>query len=128
MHVGPLLTGASGGGHISIYITVNHANLFGICIGQSSVFGKHEKIIDKLRDGARLPVRLYCDAGVFETSAARASDDEFPDHLAGNRYLRDMLRERGYDVMYREWMSDHSWLSWDRGMVVALKTFWPAKK
>ena len=121
------VAGSSLGGRISTYLVLNHPDVFSICIGQSSYFEKGCKIPARLKAAERLPVRFYYDVGQFERAVAKAFGAEFTrDLLRVNRDLRDMLKDRGYAVTYREWPGDHCMLTWSRGMVEALKTFWPA--
>jgi len=72
-------------------------------------------LIKQFVEAPRLPVRFYLDAGLMEDVAARkpmrAGDTSQAGDFSGlvaNRYMRDVLRAKGYDVQYFEFNGGHS--------------------
>jgi enterochelin esterase family protein len=55
-----------------------------------------------------LPVKFYLDAGTFEMDSA----GEGGDILEASRHLRDVLRAKGYEVHYQQFVGGHDGLSW----------------
>ena len=72
-------------------------------------------IIRQFAEQRKLPLRFYLDAGLMEDLAPRkpiqAGDTSQAGDLSGlvaNRYLRDVLRAKGYEVNYYEFNGGHS--------------------
>ncbi|MCL4850914.1 MAG: enterochelin esterase, partial [Bryobacteraceae bacterium] len=57
---------------------------------------------------SRLPLRFYLEAGIAEISVPGQPRGV----LDANRYLRDVLLAKGYEVQYREFAGGHGALSW----------------
>jgi enterochelin esterase-like enzyme len=115
------VTGASMGGRISTYLVLHHNDVFQNCISQSAYFEAHSSILENLKTGPKLPVNFYLDVGIFEGEVGRRNLVEL------NRDLYDLLREKGYRVIYREWPGGHCWLTWSRGIGEALPLLWNAE-
>ena len=114
------IMGASLGGLISAFISHRHPEVFGNCAGQSTYFGGIDgPMIRDLEESDRKPVRWYLDVGTFEVSLGGA------DLVEENRYVRDLLGRKGYDVVYRECPEGHSWGSWRAHTDDILRAFWP---
>ena len=113
-----VLSGISLGGLASAYGAFRHPEVFGNVLSQSGSFWwgpKEEEPEATSRDYAtapRLPIRFWMEVGSFELGGPRAETTQ----LAGNRHLRDVLRARGYDVAYREFAGNHTYLCW-RGTI-----------
>ncbi|MEJ7733241.1 MAG: alpha/beta hydrolase-fold protein [Polyangiaceae bacterium] len=77
------------------------------------------KPVDRVLDAPKKPIRIYLDAGRFETDSSR-------DLLGSNRHMRDVLRAKGYTVTYAEYNGGHDYLSWRRtladGLIALLGT------
>ena len=56
----------------------------------------------------RKSIRFYLDAGSAEFNATGGSDSI----LFCTRVFRDVLRARGYEVHYQEFVGGHDYLSW----------------
>ena len=56
----------------------------------------------------KLPLRFYLTAGTFEIDR----DGSGSNILEGTRHLRDVLRAKGYDVHYEQFVGGHDGLSW----------------
>jgi enterochelin esterase-like enzyme len=72
-------------------------------------------LIKQFVETPRLPIRFYLDAGLMEDLAPRkpvqAGDTSQAGDLSGlvaNRYFRDVLRAKGYEVNYYEFNGGHS--------------------
>lgn len=61
--------------------------------------------------------RFYLDAGRLEN---RHFDDAAPSLLAGVRHMRDVLRAKGFDVIYREFGGGHDVIWWRSTLADAL--------
>ena len=47
------------------------------------------------------------------------------DDIGQNRRVRDLLLEKGYDLVYAEYPEGHSWGNWKAHIDDILLTFWP---
>ena len=56
----------------------------------------------------KLPLRFYLNAGSMELDMTGRGGSI----LVPNRHLRDVLRAKGYDVSYREFIGAHDYASW----------------
>jgi enterochelin esterase-like enzyme len=56
----------------------------------------------------KLPLRFYLDAGSMELDRSGQGGAI----LVPNRHLRDVLRAKGYEVFYQEFIGGHDYLSW----------------
>ena len=75
---------------------------------------------------SRKPIRFYLEVGLYDNvpSAALPLHDLVLDetNLMGNRHLRDVLRAKGYDVIYREVGGSHEWVHWRAMLADGLMT------
>lgn len=108
--------GASWGGLTATFTGLSHPELFGNVLSQSGGFywwpaGYQETHVVSSDTGwltqeyarhGRLPLRFYMEVGSQE-----AIDMVFP-----NRYLRDLLRDKGHEVTYQERVSGHDQIGW----------------
>jgi enterochelin esterase family protein len=63
----------------------------------------------------RLPLRFYLNAGSFEAQFW-GGPGGVNGTLESNRHMRDVLRAKGYEVHYQEFIGGHDYLSW-RGLL-----------
>ena len=115
-----IVTGASFGGLCSMFTGFHHSDVIGNVLSQSGAFGFKQGAIGKdlselveggwlmreLAASPKLPLRVYLDAGRFET----------PGFLEPNRHLRDVLVAKGYPVTYVEFSGGHDYWEW-RGTI-----------
>jgi enterochelin esterase family protein len=97
--------GASMGGLMALYAALRAPQTFGHVLSQSGTFGlamgSYESVVlDLVRHAPVQPVRVWMDCGVFELL------------LSANRGLSMLLREKGYDVVYREYSGGHNYPAW----------------
>lgn len=103
-----VIGGSSRGGLMSTCAAYQHPTVFGKVLSQSGSYwwgpdaGPSEWLTRQLERSSRLPVQLYLEVGEMEIS----------DQLDTNRRLRDVLTSKGYDVDYREFNSNHTYLNW----------------
>lgn len=123
-----LALGASFGGLISLYAGFRHPGTFGNVASQSGfVSFNHDSLITLFRSTARLPLRVYADVGIYETAIGDHPPGE-RSFCAGNRRLRDVLEERGYGLLYREFHDGHSWGRWRNELPIILRHFFPWRR
>lgn len=108
------IIGASFGGLISLYIAIQRPDVFGLVGGQSSFASRRDDAIVELFQTTPLQqLRLHLIIGTYERHIGPFErGDREADFLRGNRVLRDVLVERGYDVTYDEYHEGHSWGLW----------------
>jgi enterochelin esterase family protein len=101
-----VVAGQSLGGLMSAYTALTASDRFGNVLAQSGSFwwpatDSPEWLTGRVGRSARRPVRFHLSAG---------TRDRVP--LAANRRLADVLREKGYEVTYREFNGGHDYLCW----------------
>lgn len=120
------------------YIALRHPNVIGNVLSQSGAFrfqlpGRSEpnSLSSMFADAPLAPVRFYIDSGLYEPfpSAQRPAHESALDesNTAGNRHFRDVLRAKGYDVIYKETGGGHDQLHWRATLAEALITLLPAQ-
>ncbi|MBL8268492.1 alpha/beta hydrolase-fold protein [Steroidobacter sp.] len=112
-----VIAGASYGGLASTYIAHSYPETFGNVLSQSGSYWWHPNYEAEPEDqfargwnylprqfveGKKLPLRFYLDVGTWEGAGM----------LTPNRSFRDLLRAKGYDVNYREFVGAHTYLNW----------------
>ncbi|GAB4581892.1 MAG: hypothetical protein Fur0022_46440 [Anaerolineales bacterium] len=113
------VVGGSRGGLAAAHLALEHPALFGQVLAQSGAFswkpeGESEFYWLPRQYAAvspQLPLRFYLEAGRFETAIKTDFGGE-QDFLAASRYMRDVLRAKGYEVQYREFSSGHNPITW----------------
>ena len=111
-----ILAGSSYGGLAALRIALAHPRAFGNVLSMSGSFwwgpgdgttkGKSHTASAVQSVGLQ-PIRIVLTAGLFERG--RGGEQGI---LASNRELREVLRDRGYNVSYREYPTAHGYLGW----------------
>jgi enterochelin esterase-like enzyme len=120
-----VIAGSSVGGLASACAAVNHPGVFGNVLSQSGSYwwnrifrsreegddlADAESLTRRIRSIDRVPVDFYLEVGLME----------FEGQLGTNRRLRDALVEKGYEVDYREFNGNHSYVNWRESFGEAL--------
>ncbi len=132
-----LVGGVSLGGLQAAFTALKHPEVFGGVIAQSGSFWRGTPgvwgetiwsdpnecwLIQQFVTTPTLPIRFYIEAGRHENP----SDHKTITLLRSSRYLRDVLRAKGYDVTYHEFEGGHRYVCWrgtlGEGIVALLKT------
>jgi enterochelin esterase-like enzyme len=129
--------GASRGGLAAVCAALRAPDRFGLVISQSgslwfvprTIPGKPYRepgwVVEQFLERPKLPVRFYLDVGKFEWDAT----GEGFGTLEPARRLRDVLRAKGYDVTYQEFLSGHDDITWRGSLADALiALFGPLRK
>ena len=125
-----LVAGDSFGGLISAFIPFMRPEVFGNGCSQSGyVSFRGDSLIKLYRETSRRPIRLFVDVGTYEENVGAsflpAAETNFTE---GNRRFNKVLREAGYDFVYREYPEGHTWGNWRRHLIDALIWFFPGEK
>jgi enterochelin esterase-like enzyme len=113
-----VISGISLGGLAAAYAAFRHPEVFGNVLSQSGSFwwgpddAEPEATSRDYAGAERLPLRFWMEVGSLEVGGPRSETTM----LAANRHLRDVLRARGYDVTYHEFVGNHTYLCW-RGTI-----------
>ncbi len=112
------IVGVSLGGLMAMFLALNHPGVFGNVLAQSAYFGWRPRdepedmwIARQFINQPRLPLRVYIEAGILETNVATA-EPGWGNFLVSARYMRDVLRARGYPVHYAEFSGGHNPMNW----------------
>jgi enterochelin esterase family protein len=119
-----IIGGYSGGAVAAARIALSHADVFGNVLLQSGGAGAGERYIAT----PKVPLRFYFDLGLYELTPGDLPFDDLilaEGMTAANRRFRDILRAKGYDVIYHETGGDHSTLHWRATLGQALITLLP---
>lgn len=110
--------GMSLGGLMAAFVGLHHSDIFGNVLSQSASFGwkpsdEHEDewIARQFIARPRLPLRWYIEVGLLETQI-ETTEPFWNNFLIGARYMRDVLRARGYTVFYSEFSGGHNPMNW----------------
>jgi enterochelin esterase-like enzyme len=120
-----VVCGSSAGGLGSAYAAFRHPEVFGNVLSQSGAFWpgrtrnnpQQEWLTREFAASNKLPVRFVLQAGIVEIVATPLNG---PSILATNRHLRDVLKNKGYEVHYREVAGGHEPLTWRGGLAEGL--------
>jgi enterochelin esterase-like enzyme len=120
--------GTSRGGLAAVCAALHAPHQFGMVISQSGSlwylppsekrepYGDRSWIIRQFLERPRMPIRFYVDVGKFEFDAT----GEGYGTLEPARRLRDVLRAKGYEVTYQEFLSGHDDITWRGSLADAL--------
>jgi enterochelin esterase family protein len=113
-----VIVGASLGGLMAAFIGLRHADLFGNVLAQSAYFGWRPKderegmwIARQFIASPLLPLRFYIEAGLLETDI-QTIEPGWNNFLLAARYMRDVLRAKGYTVHHTEFTGGHNPMNW----------------
>jgi enterochelin esterase family protein len=114
------LLGASMGGLMALYTALRVPEVFGHVLSQSGAFafnlmGHDSLIADLIRCYETRPLKIWMDAGRFEYL------------LSSNQRMHALLRERGYDVTYREYSGAHNYTVWRNDVGHGLEALFATK-
>lgn len=120
-----LVVGASYGGLMSFYISFSRTEIFVNSYSQSGYFSfSSDKMIKFFETSQKKPLKLYFDIGTYEQ---KVGTDFLPsselDFTSANRRMRNMLNEKNYDFIYKEYHDGHTWGNWRSGLIDALQYF-----
>ena len=108
--------GASAGGLMSMYSGLRMPEIFGKVLCQSGVFsldGRDFTVVDLVRYGHARDIKLWMDVGTLE------------ELLDDNRRMVALLREKNYDVTYREFSASHNFTAWRNDVWHGLEEMFP---
>ena len=117
-----VVAGSSLGGLAAACAGLWHPETFGNVLAQSGAFHRAPPsasdtaesssepnwLVRQFISGPRKPLRFYLDAGSAEFNATGGADAI----LFCTRTLRDVLRAKGYEVHFQEFVGGHDYLSW----------------
>ena len=109
-----LIIGTSNGGYHSLYFALNHSDTFQLVTAFSPSIWHDPKIIDTYRQQENLPLKFFISTGVFNDS----------DYYA--RQFQEMLKGKGYELLYIESNEGHSYGHWRGKFDEMLEFFFPA--
>jgi enterochelin esterase-like enzyme len=104
--------GASLGSLAAVFVALEHPEVFGRVLSQSGAFwwGKSdaegEWLTAELSSRPGRDVTFYLDVGLMETNGGPLSQ------LETNRRFLKVLREKGYEVIYKEFNGPHAFPCW----------------
>ena len=112
-----VIAGLSAGGFAAAYVALRHPERFGNVLSQSGAFWWAPKVDQGEERGwlareyiaaPRHELRFYLEAGLFENDIQGVGGQI----LEHNRHLRDVLRAKGYEVIYSEYPGGHDRMNW----------------
>lgn len=123
--------GLSAGGFAAAYAAMTNPEIYGNVLIQSGMFwwspnrdrGEEPNwMARQFVNIHKLPLQFYMDAGIFENEIAGSGGQI----LETSRHLRDVLRAKGYQVYYQEFIGGHDRLSWRGTLADGLMALMPA--
>lgn len=103
--------GASLGGVTSVWAALKYPETFSRVAGQSSAWWIDNERVVKNLEQFKNKFTFYFDTGTLEG----AEDD---------RKAVEILRKKGYDVVYQEGETGHNWTSWRDRLADAFLAVW----
>jgi enterochelin esterase family protein len=124
-----LVAGDSFGGLISAYTPHYRPDVFGSGYSQSGYQSfQGDQLIKLYETSEKKSIRLYVDIGTYEgTVGADMLPEDETDFLSANRRFKEVLAEKRYDFVYREFPEGHTWGNWRRHMIDGLVHFFGVK-
>jgi enterochelin esterase-like enzyme len=116
-----VIGGFSAGAVAAATVAFHHPDVFGNLLSQSAGLGRNaagrpNAIARMYEDGARQPVRIYQDVGLYEPNTER------------NREWKAVLTAKGYDLIYRERGATHEPLHFAGTLPEALMALLPPRR
>jgi enterochelin esterase family protein len=105
--------GASYGANISLYLGLNHPEVFG-CVAAWSAY-VDPAISSAFQNGPVLDLRIVLDVGTYDITEL----------IPMVRDFRDILLQKQYPLDYHEYHEGHSWGNWKAHIDDALQFFFP---
>ena len=128
-----MIAGSSLGGLAAAYTAYRYPEAFGAVLSQSGSFwfwrgdglpgspkDEADWLIKRFAEHEPLPIRFYLEAGMLEAGQGIGAIRD------KNRTLRDVLREKGYQVTHHEFVGGHDQLAWRAGVPRGLLALLPA--
>jgi enterochelin esterase-like enzyme len=114
-----IISGFSLGGLASFFAAFNHPEIFGNVLSLSgSVHWKKEGyegeipwMLQSFKDNKTLPIKVFMEAGILENKPL----------LDSNKNLLKILKSKGYDVQYNEFLGGHDDIWWQNELPQGLK-------
>ena len=114
-----VVSGISFGGIAAAWAALRHSEVYGNVLSQSGSYWWAPDDVDEPELHSReyatrpkLPLRWWMEVGTLEGGAPRPDTSQ----LGANRHMRDVLRAKGYDVTYKEYVGAHDYINW-RGSI-----------
>lgn len=108
--------GASAGGLMSLYTGLRLPDIFGKVLSQSGVSaldGRDFATVDLVKHGQARDVQIWMDVGKLEFL------------LEDNRRMSALMKEKGYNITYREFTGGHNYTSWRNDVWRGLEVMFP---
>jgi hypothetical protein len=105
--------GASYGGNISLWLGMNHPEIFGNVVAQSSYI--QGSIVGGFQNNPKLDLKIHMILGTYDIASL----------LPMVRNFIPILDGKGYTYKYREYHEGHSWGFWQAHIDAALEMFFP---
>lgn len=120
-----LVVGDSFGGLVSTFIPFSRPDLFKNGYSQSGYFSfKGDQLIKAFHNEETKDINLFIDIGTYEKKVGHnfLPKDEI-DFVAANRRFKEVLIQKGYNFIYREYPEGHTWGNWRRHLIDGLLYF-----
>lgn len=114
-----ILTGSSYGGLASLQLAWRHPEVFGKVVANSpslwwdnsrqAVKEENYLMTERFLKSKPLDIDIFISAGLFEAAHSSQGSKGI---LDGSRNLRDVLRAKGYSIVYREYAAGHEYVAW----------------
>lgn len=105
--------GASNGGNISLWLALNHPDVFGKVGAQSTNVA--ENVLRGFESGPRVPLTVFIDIGTYDIPILKQRVNT----------LKALLKRKGYAFHFREYPEGHNWGNWGGHLAPILQTFFP---
>lgn len=122
------IIGASFGGLAALFLGLKYSETVGNVISQSGFFSwRPQNDLENgwlMREFIKSPkqnLKCYLDIGSLETALTFNNGASL---LSTNRHMRDVLKAKGYDVLYTEYAGGHDYICWQNTLPNALLNFY----